>query len=129
MQLGPFGHDIRAFEPCVGHVAGFAIAFQIGRTVVGSRSPQFHRECNTFGKTQALQKPNGGVRGIVVGDTLRRLVARTIAQQLSVVVEAATAPFQYALLTRAGTEPTTTVMSIDGIGALDFFPSKSCCRC
>ena len=50
----------------------------------------------------ALQKPNGGVRGIVVGDILRRLVGRTMAQQLSDVVKAATAPFQYALSTRAG---------------------------
>ena len=29
----------------------------------------------------ALQKPDGGVRGIVVGDVFRRVVARTIAQQ------------------------------------------------
>ena len=58
------------------------------------------------------------------GMTSERLVAHTIAQQLNVVVEAATAPFQYALSPRAGTEcvahalqslterePTTTVMS------------------
>ena len=30
----------------------------------------------------ALQKSGGGVRGIVVGDVVRRLVGRTIAQQL-----------------------------------------------
>ena len=63
-------------------------------------------------------------------------VARTIAQQLS--VEAASAPFQYALSTRAGTEcvahalqslteenPTTIVMSIDCIGALDLVSRKA----
>ena len=85
-----------------------------------------------LGRITALQKPSGGVRGIVVGDVLRRLVARTIAQQMSDVVEAATAPCQYALSTRAGTEciahifetvtednPRTTVLSIDGIGAFD----------
>ena len=44
-----------------------------------------------------------GVRGIVVGDVLRRL-GRTIAQQVMPVVERFTAPFQYALKTRAGTE-------------------------
>ena len=48
----------------------------------------------------ALRKANGGVRGIVVGDVLRRLVARTIAQQVGAAVERATAPFQYALKTR-----------------------------
>ena len=36
-----------------------------------------------LGRLTAMQKPNGGVRGIVVGDIIRRLVARTIAQQLS----------------------------------------------
>ena len=64
-----------------------------------------------------------------VGDIVRRLVARTTAQQMSDVVEAATAPYQCALSTRAGTEciahalqllteenPRATVLSIDGIG-------------
>ena len=77
----------------------------------------------------ALQKPRCGVRGIVVGDVVRRLVARTMAQQLSKAVEAATAPYQYAMSTRAGTEcvahvlqvlaeidPQATVVSIDGVG-------------
>ena len=59
-------------------------------------------------------------------------MARTISQQLSKTVEAATAPFQYALSTRAGCEciahtlqgltelnPRATVVSIDGISAYD----------
>ena len=49
-----------------------------------------------MGRMTALQKPSGGVRGIVVGD-----IVRTIAQQLGPAVERATAPFQYALTTRA----------------------------
>ena len=57
-----------------------------------------------LGRMTALQKPDGGVRGIVVGDVLRRLVGRTMAQQLMPEVERFTAPFQYALKTRAGTE-------------------------
>ena len=74
-------------------------------------------------------RPDGGVRGIVVGDIFRRLVARTMAKQISKRVEAATAPFQYALKTKAGCEcvahvlqtltdldPEATVMSIDGVG-------------
>ena len=52
----------------------------------------------------ALQKPGGGVKGIVAGDVVRRLVARTIAQQVGKAVEGATAPFQYALAARAGGE-------------------------
>ena len=57
-----------------------------------------------LGRMTALQKPNGGVRGIVAGDIIRRLVARTISQQLSLVVERATAPFQHALSTKSGGE-------------------------
>ena len=52
----------------------------------------------------ALTTPDGGVRGIVVGDVFRRVVARTIAQQFALMAEGATHPFQYALSTRAGTE-------------------------
>ena len=79
-----------------------------------------------------------GVRGIVVGDTVRRLVGRTIAQQLATAVEGATAPYQYALSTRAGCEciahalqgltelnPEATVTSIDGIGAFDLISRES----
>ena len=85
-----------------------------------------------MGRMIALQKPSGGVRGIVAGDIIRRLVSRTIAQQIRKKVEKATAPFQYALSTRAGYEciahaiqamtdanPQCTVLSVDGIGAYD----------
>ena len=67
-----------------------------------------------------------------MGDILRRLVARTLAQELSVHIEAATSPFQHALTTRSGCEciahavqalsaadPEATVLSVDGIGAFD----------
>ena len=85
-----------------------------------------------LGRLTALSKPDGGVRRIVVGDILRRMVARTIAKQIAKQVEAATAPFQYALSTKAGCEcvahmlqsltdlnPEVTVTSIDGVGAYD----------
>ena len=85
-----------------------------------------------MGRMTALQKDDGGVRGIVVGDVFRRVVARTIAKQFSKRGEAATAPFQFALSTRAGCEcvthlirsatdinDRTTTVSVDGIGAFD----------
>ena len=94
-----------------------------------------------MGRITALQKPTGGVRGIVAGDIIRRLVARTIAQQLGPAIERATAPFQYALTTRAGCEcighilqsetdasPNRTVLSIDGIGAFDLVSRESMMR-
>ena len=76
----------------------------------------------------ALQKPQGGMRGIVVGDFIRWVVARTLAQQLGPAVEQHTSPFQFALSTKSGCEcvahiaqamtdldPTTTLLSVDGI--------------
>ena len=84
------------------------------------------------GRMTASQKPDGGVRGIVVGDVVRRFVARTLAKQFGLQAEAATHPFQYALCTRAGTECVAHVvqaltnldreastLSIDGVGAYD----------
>ena len=83
------------------------------------------------GRVTALQKPDGGVRGNVV-DTLRRMVARTMAQQFSAQVEVASSPHQYALKTKVGCETMAhiqqvlteldeeaTVVSVDGIGAFD----------
>ena len=85
-----------------------------------------------LGRMTALQKPQGGVRGIVTGDLLRRLVARTLAQMFGPEIEAACQPFQYALSTRAGTDcvglllrssveldPDKVILSLDGIGAYD----------
>ena len=84
------------------------------------------------GRLTALQKEDGGVRGIVAGDIFRRIVARTIAQQIGKEVEEATSPYQFALSTRAGTEcvghalqaktalnKRNTILSIDGVGAFD----------
>ena len=86
----------------------------------------------SLGRLVALQKPSGGVRGLVVGDFLRRLVARTIAQLFAPAFDSACHPYQYALSTRAGSEalvhslqlateadPTLTILSVDGIGAYD----------
>ena len=79
-----------------------------------------------------VRKPSGGIRGIVVGDVFRRLVARTIAQQINPALEKATAPFQNALTTRARVECVAhviqtltdldhkaTVLSVDGVGVFD----------
>ena len=92
---------------------------------------QPRKQC-ALGRLTALRKPDGGIRGIVASDVVRRLVSRTITQQLSDAALAATSPFQYALSTRAGCEcishalqslseldPNATIMSIDGIGAFD----------
>ena len=75
------------------------------------------------------------------GNIIKRHVSRTLAQQLATAVEKATAPFQYALTTRAGCEcighilqvetdssPERTVLSVDGIGAFDLVSRESMLR-
>ena len=87
------------------------------------------REAIRMGRMTALQK---GVRGIVVGDIIRRLVSRTMAQKIRKKVEKATAPIKCSLFTRVGCECIAhavqamtdanqhyTVLSVDGIGAYD----------
>ena len=86
-----------------------------------------------LGRVTSLRKQDGGIRGIEVGDIIRRLIARTIAQQISKQVEEATAPHQCELQTKSGCECVShmvqmltdlnsrqTVVSVDGIGAFDF---------
>ena len=115
-------------------------------TALGSRLtkalvPQVAVDLIRVGRLTALSKPDGGVRGIVAGDVIRRLVARTMSQQLSEAVERATAPYHYALTTRAGCEciahilqgitelhPELTITSIDGIGAFDTISRESMMR-
>ena len=81
----------------------------------------------------ALTKPDGGIRGIAAGSSLRRLVVKNSGAPVHQrVFEAECAPFQCALSTRAGTDcvghmlraatdahPNLTVLSVDGIGAYD----------
>ena len=69
---------------------------------------------------------------------MRRLVARTMSQQLMERVQAATAPFQFAMSTKSGCEciahalqglteldPRATVMSLDGISAYDLISRQA----
>ena len=91
-----------------------------------------------LGRLTALQKPTGGVRGIVAGDIIRRLIARTITQQFAPAVTLATQPFQYALTTRTGGEciahalqaitdldASATIMSVGGIGTFDLISRRA----
>ena len=85
-----------------------------------------------LGRVVALSKPNGGTRGLVIGDFLRRLVARTLAQQYAAPLAEACHPHQYALGSRVGPEalihevqarcaadPRLTVVSLDAAAAYD----------
>ena len=109
-----------------------SLLFRFATVLARGQAPDAAVEGVRMGRITALQKPDGGVRGIVVGDVLRSLVARTMAKPMAARVEAATAPFQYVLTTKAGCESVAhilqsltdqderaTIVSIDGVVAYD----------
>ena len=129
---GPSGMTADHVRVLLDNDADGAVFGHVATLLARSRVPAEILQAIRSGKVIALQKPDGGVRGIVVGDTLRRMVARTMAQQLSAQVEVATSPHQYALKNKAGCETVAhilqvlteldeeaTVVSVDGIGAFD----------
>ena len=106
--------------------------------VAQARIPRDAAKALGLGRLIALRKPNGRIRGIIVGDLTRRLVARVFAQQKAEALQVACRPFQFALSTRAGAEsvvhflaaalelnPEATIVSVDGIGAFDTM-SRQC---
>ena len=113
--------------------------WRMGQELARAQVPHEILQSIRTGRLTALQKESGGVRGIVAGDVVRRLVARTIAQQMERAFEIATAPFQYALSSRVGseciahvlqtlTDTDATVLSIDGIGAFDLVSREAMLR-
>ena len=129
---GPSGMTSDHLFPILESEADSDLLVQVGALLSIGNVPESILNAIRLGRITALCKPDGGVRGIVVGDILRRLVAKTMAKQVSKEAETATAPFQYALSTKAGCEcvahmlqsitdldPEATVISIDGIGACD----------
>ena len=74
-----------------------------------------------MGRITALQKPGGSVRGIVCGDIVRRLVARTIAQKItrSWNSKAGGECVAHAIQCLTDRDCRATVLSIDEISACD----------
>ena len=129
---GPSGMTNEHLRPLLDSTHDAHLLFLAGEQLARAHVPPNIITLIRQGRLTALQKDNGGVRGIVAGDVIRRLVGRTMARQLAEPVKAATAPFQFALSTRAGcecvahalqglteTDPEATVLSIDGISAFD----------
>ena len=136
VAAGPSGMTSDHLFPVLENEGDSELLCRVASLLSVGQVPEAVLEAIRLGRVTALSKRDGEgggeVRGNVVGDVLRRLVARTIAQQVIEKVEAATAPFQYALSTKAGCEcvahilqtftdldPEATIMSIDGVGAYD----------
>ena len=80
----------------------------------------------------ATKKRNSKVRGLNAGDSFRRLVGRTLAQQYSEEFRAATKPYNYGLSVNSGMDavihafrtltdeqPHKVITKVDGVDAFD----------
>ena len=135
---GVSGMTAEHLRPMLESPVDSELLFHLASDLAEASIPEEVLQVIRLGRMTAFRKASGGVRGIVAGDILRRLVARTMCQQLGPAIEAATAPFQYALTTQSGCEcvahaiqaltdinDSATVMSVDGIGAFDLVSRES----
>ena len=106
--------------------------FKAASLMANAQLPLEIQAAVALARMTALDKGNNQVRGIATGDTFRRVVAKTLAQQFALEFDQACSPFQFALSTRAGTDclykavasisqecPEKVIISLDGIGAYD----------
>ena len=129
---GPSGMTADHLFPILESEVDSGMLVQVASRLAVGDIPEEVVDGIRLGRLRALAKPDGGVRRIVVGDIVRRLVARTMAKQIEKKAEKATAPFQCALSTKAGCEcvahivqaltdqdVNATVVTVDGVGAFD----------
>ena len=106
--------------------------FYVAEFLARAQIPPAIRKGIALGRMTALDKGSAKVRGIAAGDTFRRVVAKTLAQQFAQEFDQACSPYQFALSTRAGTDcvghalreisnqfPDHVIASLDGISAYD----------
>ena len=77
---GPSGMTADHLRPLLESVQDSELLWRLCQGLARAEDPLEVLRVVKMGRITALQKPTGGVRGIVVGDILRRLVARTISQ-------------------------------------------------
>ena len=75
---GSSGMTVEHLQPLLDHPGHLQRFFKACEQLVRAQIPHAIQACIRLGRLTALQKPNGGVRGIVSGDIVRRLVARTM---------------------------------------------------
>ena len=80
---GPTGMTAEHLRPLLDSVRDSGLLWKLGQSFARGQVPAEILPVLRLGRITALQKPSGGIRGIVFGDLFRRLVARTIAQQIN----------------------------------------------
>lgn len=129
---GPSGLTADTLRLVLDNEATTNLFVDVCQMLAQARIPPHIAKALGLGRMVALQKPHGGVRGLVIGDVLRRVVSRSMAQLFASQFHTACSPHQFALSTRAGTgaivhalttttehNHASTILSIDGIGAYD----------
>ena len=119
-------------QPILENCRDAAALVSFATALAQGEIPQEALDGIRIGFITALSEPEACVRGIVVGDIFRRFVAKNISKQVLKEAKKATAPYQYALCTRAGCEcvahilqsstelcENATIVSVDGICADD----------
>ena len=135
---GPAGGRNEHYQVCLDDERVAQLLAKAASFLAHAAVPEAVMQAVRQSRLTALLKKDGGIRGIATGDTLRRLVARTLAQTYGEEMEKACAPFQFALSTRAGTdcvghiaraatelEDDLVLVSLDGIGAYDHIKRSS----
>ena len=135
---GPSGLTADTLRLVLDDETTTALFVEVCQHLAQARVPLNIAQAIGLGRMVALTKPNGGIRGLVIGDVLRRVIARCIAQVFATQFHVACAPHQFALSTRAGTgavvhaltattqsSNSNTILSIDGVGAYDTISRNS----
>ena len=89
---GPTGLTAEIARLLLDHAHSSEAFCGVAQLLARARLPPSIASALGLGRLVALRKPAGGVRGLVVGDFLRRLVARTLAQHYSRHIDEATRP-------------------------------------
>ena len=95
---GPSGMTADHVKPLLENSSDAESLCQVARLLARGHIPHEVLAVIRMGRLTALQKPTG----IVAGDILRRLVARTVARQIRQKVERATAPFEKSIVHPGG---------------------------
>ena len=111
---------------------GLELLMHAASVLAQARAPPAVAAALALARMTALQKPDGGVRGIATGNVFRRPVSRALAKTWAATFDNATRPYQYALIARTGmdalvaclrialeTDPDVTAVSLDGRSAYD----------
>ena len=129
---GLSGARAEHFKLLLSDADGLELLMHAASVLAQARVPPAVAAALALARMTALQKRDGGVRGIATGDVFRRLVSRALAKTWASTFDDATRPYQHALSARTGmdalvarlrialeTDPDVTVVSLDGRSAYD----------